>query len=88
MLDWLHFFVFWKDWTTKMFGSDMPVNDSCFMVFVIYDKTILMASAFFSKLFLLDTMEHNALHLLRFRRVDSRIIQFFKIQILDLLKGR
>jgi hypothetical protein len=66
----------------------MPINDSCFKVFVIHNKTILMASPFFSKLFLLDTMEHNALHLLRFTRVDSRIIQFLKIHILDLLKGR
>jgi hypothetical protein len=60
----------------------MPINDSCFMVFVIHNKTILMASAFFSKLLLLDTMEHNALHLLRFKRVDSRIIQILKITYL------
>jgi hypothetical protein len=66
----------------------MPIHGSCFMVFVIHNKTILMAIVFFSKLFLLDTMEHNALHLLRFRRVDGRIIQFLQIHILDLLKAR
>jgi len=66
----------------------MLINGSCFMGLVIHNKTVLMASAFFSKLFLLDKMEHNALHLLRFRGVDSRIIQFLKFHILDLLKGR
>jgi hypothetical protein len=42
VLDWLHFFVFWKDWTIKMFGNDMVINGSCFMAFVIQNKTILI----------------------------------------------